>query len=98
MTFLILSGLEEIMQGITHVYHCAALVSFEPKDKYRLLKINVEGTANVVNACLDAGVQKLVHVSSVSALGQNKKWRNSKRTNELDVKKPATVFMANQNI
>ena len=62
--------LEEIMQDITHVYHCAAIVSFKPKDKYRLLKINVEGTANVVNACLDAGVQKLVHVSSVSALGR----------------------------
>jgi dihydroflavonol-4-reductase len=58
------------MQGITHVYHCAAIISFEPKDKYRLRKINVEGTANVVNACLDAGVQKLVHVSSVSALGR----------------------------
>src|SRR6266404_4730984 len=38
--------LEEIMKEITHVYHCAAIVSFEPKDKYRLLKINVEGTAN----------------------------------------------------
>jgi dihydroflavonol-4-reductase len=62
--------LEEIMQEITHVYHCAAIVSFAPKDKYRLLKINVEGTANVVNACIDAGVQKLVHVSSVAALGR----------------------------
>ncbi len=29
------SALEEIMQGITHVYHCADLVSFEPKDKRR---------------------------------------------------------------
>jgi nucleoside-diphosphate-sugar epimerase len=64
------AGLEEIMREITHVYHCAAIISFEPKDKYRLRKINVEGTANVVNACLDAGVQKLVHVSSVSALGR----------------------------
>lgn len=72
-------GLEEIMKGITHVYHCAAIVSFEPKDKYRLLKINVEGTANVVNACLDAGVQKLVHVSSVAALGRI---RNGEVVNE----------------
>ncbi len=63
-------SLEEIMKGTTHVYHCAAIVSFEPKEKYRLLKINIEGTANVVNACIDAGVQKLVHVSSVSALGR----------------------------
>ncbi len=67
------SRLEEIMQDITHVYHCAAMVSFEPKDKYQLLKINVEGTANVVNACLNADVQKLVHVSSVSALGRIRK-------------------------
>ena len=73
------AGLEEIMKGITHVYHCAAIISFEPKDKYRLLKINVEGTANVVNACLDAGVQKLVHVSSVAALGRI---RNGEVVNE----------------
>jgi dihydroflavonol-4-reductase len=64
------SRLEEIMQDITQVYHCAAMVSFDPKDKYKLLKINVEGTANVVNACIDAAVEKLVHVSSVSALGR----------------------------
>ena len=64
------SRLDEVMQGITDVHHCAALVSFEKKDKYRLLKINIEGTANVVNACIDAGVEKLIHVSSVSALGR----------------------------
>ena len=62
--------LHEIMQGITNVYHCAALVSFEKKEKYHLLKINIEGTANVVNASLEAEVEKLVHVSSVSALGR----------------------------
>ena len=63
-------ALEEIMQDITHVYHCAGMVSFLPEDKFNLLKINVEGTANVVNACIDAGVTKLVHVSSVAALGR----------------------------
>ena len=62
------SSLNEIMQDITNVYHCAALVSYDPKDKAALYKINVEGTANVVNACLTAHVQKLVHVSSVAAL------------------------------
>ena len=61
------------MQGITQVYHCAAIVSFDPKDKDHLLKINIEGTANVVNACIDAGVKKLVHVSSVAALGRIRK-------------------------
>ena len=63
-------ALEEAMERITHVYHCAALVSYDPKDKEQLLKINIEGTANVVNACIDAGIEKLVHVSSVAALGR----------------------------
>lgn len=63
-------ALEEAMQGVTQLYHCAAVVSFNKKNKDRLFKINIEGTANVVNAALDAGVKKMVHVSSVSALGR----------------------------
>ena len=63
-------GLEEAMKGIEQVYHCAAIVSFDPKQRSAMFKINIEGTANVVNAALDAGVKKLVHVSSVAALGR----------------------------
>jgi dihydroflavonol-4-reductase len=63
-------ALEDAMQDVTEVYHCAAIVSFAPKDEKKLYKINVEGTANVVNACLNAGVHKLVYVSSVAALGR----------------------------
>ena len=62
--------LEEVMQGVVEVYHCAALVSFAPSDAEKLYKINVEGTANIVNACVDANVRKLVYVSSVAALGR----------------------------
>ena len=65
--------LEEIMQGISHVYHCAANVSYDPKDKMHVLKMNIEGTSNIVNACIDADVKKLVHVSSVAALGRIRK-------------------------
>ncbi len=63
-------GLEEAMQGVEQVYHCAAIVSFNPKQKQQLFKINIEGTANVVNAALGANVKKMVHVSSVAALGR----------------------------
>jgi dihydroflavonol-4-reductase len=63
-------GLEEAMKNVEQVYHCAAIVSFSPKNKKQLFKINVEGTANVVNAALDAGVKKMLHVSSVAALGR----------------------------
>ena len=63
-------GLEEAMQGIEQVYHCAAIVSFAPSRKRELFSINIEGTANVVNAALQAGIKKMVHVSSVAALGR----------------------------
>ncbi len=63
-------ALEEAMQGVEQVYHCAAVVSFQPDRRVQMMKVNVEGTANVVNLALDAGVRKLVHVSSVAALGR----------------------------
>jgi len=62
-------GLEETMKDIEQVYHCAAIVTFNPRRKMEMFKINIEGTANVVNAALEAGVKKMVHVSSVAALG-----------------------------
>ena len=62
--------LEEILSDVDEVYHCAGKVSFNPKDKKQLFKTNVEGTANIVNACLNTSVKKLLHVSSVSALGR----------------------------
>lgn len=62
--------LAEIMKGVAQVYHSAAVVSFNPSRRNELFKINVEGTANVVNAATEAGVKKLVHVSSVAAMGR----------------------------
>lgn len=64
------AGLEEAMRGVTHLYHAAAIVSFNPRRRAELLKINTEGTANVVNMALEAGVKKMAHVSSVAALGR----------------------------
>jgi len=63
-------GLEEAMQDVEQVYHCAAIVSFEPSRKQAMFKINIEGTTNIVNAALNTGIKKLVHVSSVAALGR----------------------------
>lgn len=52
------------------VVHCAAIVSFVPKDRARMEQVNVEGTANIVNVCLVAGVRKLAYLSSVASLGR----------------------------
>ena len=58
------------MNGITHVYHCAAMVSFEPKYEAEMMSINIEGTANMVNAALEKGIKKFCHVSSIAAIGR----------------------------
>jgi len=65
-----IEALQDAMQNVQQVYHCAGMVSFNPKQKRLLFKTNVDGTANVVNACLEMGVKKLLHVSSVAALGR----------------------------
>lgn len=62
-------SLEIAFKNIEYVYHCAALISFDPKDEKQLRKINIEGTANIVNFCLEYSVKKLCHVSSIAALG-----------------------------
>jgi len=61
---------EKILNGVTEVYHCAAIVSFDPKERRKMIANNVEGTANLVNAAIENGIRKFCHVSSVAALGQ----------------------------
>lgn len=67
-----LISLQAVFEGVSQVYHCAAVVSFSPKHQAAMLKTNCEGTANVVNMALQVGIQKLLHVSSVAALGRSK--------------------------
>jgi len=65
-------SIDDAMDGIKEVYHCAAIVSFHPRRLKEMHRINVDGTANIVNACLRHNIRKLVHVSSVSALGRKR--------------------------
>ena len=59
----------EALDGVDEVYHCAAMVSFNKRDFETMLTVNVQGTANMVDAALEAKVQKFCHVSSVASLG-----------------------------
>lgn len=65
-------SLEAAMDGVERVYHCAGYVSFSPGDMRKLLEVNQEGTANVVDLALHFGIEKLVHVSSIAAIGRRK--------------------------
>jgi dihydroflavonol-4-reductase len=85
-------SLEKAFENQDYVVHTAAIVSFVPKDRNRMFKVNVEGTANVVNVCLEKKINKLCHISSIAALGrttsasekilggiidENQKWEDS---------------------
>ena len=79
-------AMRDAMKDVEFVYHCAAVVSFNPAAANHMLNVNVNGTANVVNAASESGVKKLCHVSSTAALGRSEEdvliteeshWRNS---------------------
>lgn len=62
-------SLENALKNIEVIYHCAALISFNPKDELKLRKTNIDGTANIVNIAVAYGIKKLCFVSSIAALG-----------------------------
>ncbi|SDG89035.1 NAD-dependent epimerase/dehydratase family protein [Winogradskyella thalassocola] len=63
--------LEDAFKDITHVYHCAAFVSFEPNRYNDLRKINIKGTANIVNLSISHQIKKLCYVSTIAAIGHH---------------------------
>jgi len=63
-------GLIKSLEGVTCVYHCAAMVSFDPSEKEKMFYVNIDGTATLVNACLESNVRRFCHCSSVAALGK----------------------------
>jgi dihydroflavonol-4-reductase len=80
-------ALEDAMEGVDKIIHSAATVSFLRKERKQMYQVNVDGTANVVNAALEQNIKRLVHISSVAALGrtanggkvdEEKKWEDNK--------------------
>ncbi|TAJ13593.1 NAD-dependent epimerase/dehydratase family protein [Marinilabiliaceae bacterium JC017] len=62
-------SLSDALKDVTQVYHCGAMVSFNPKDAQVMYRINVEGTANLINACIEKKINKFCYVSSIATLG-----------------------------
>jgi len=67
-------SLEIAFANVDSVFHCAALISFDPNDEDLLRKTNIEGTANIVNLSLSYGAKKVGYVSSIAALGDRKEY------------------------
>ncbi|MBK3518685.1 NAD-dependent epimerase/dehydratase family protein [Carboxylicivirga marina] len=63
--------LTDALKEVTCIYHCAAMVSFKPSDRSSMFHVNVEGTANLVNAAIECEIDKFCHVSSIATLGKS---------------------------
>jgi dihydroflavonol-4-reductase len=86
-------SLENAFQNIDFVYHCAALISFDPKDEEVIRKTNIEGTANIVNFCLAYRIKKMLFVSSIAALGDlNATETTISETTEWNPEKPHSDY------
>jgi nucleoside-diphosphate-sugar epimerase len=91
-----LSSLEDAFVDVDKVYHTAAYVSFRKKNKRQMFRTNIKGTANLVNLCMENGIKKLCHVSSIGALGESEPdlpvtedllWKPSKRVSAYSLSK-----------
>jgi nucleoside-diphosphate-sugar epimerase len=89
-------SLDEAMKGIDSIVHSAAVVSFGKTNRHEMYQVNVEGTANVVNIALENNIKRLVHVSSVAAIGrttmselvsEEKKWEENKSNTHYAISK-----------
>ncbi len=76
------SSLEKAFKNINLVYHCAAIVSFDARDYQQMRKVNIEGTANMVNFALANNVTKFCFVSSIATIEKNTSNNLITETNE----------------
>lgn len=85
-------SLDDAMEGVDTIVHAAGVVSFSSNNKKEMFQVNVEGTANVMNVALEKNIRRIIHISSVAALGrtasgetvtEEKEWNNSSRLNTL---------------
>jgi len=81
-----LLSLDKAFEGVTHVVHCAAIISFDNSIDPQMHQVNIEGTQNILALCQKHNIKKLVYISSVAALGraakantisENTKWESS---------------------
>ena len=85
-------SLLDALEGIDIVIHAAACVSYQSGDEDRMLKVNAEGTANLVNMMLEAGTPRLIYLSSVAALNRIDGGQTVKLTDRWPLEEPNTPY------
>lgn len=89
-------SVEDSMEGVSEIYHAGAIVSFHPGDHKAMLKVNIEGTANLVNLALEKTISKFCYVSSIATLGradnlgltnEETYWKSSNKNSQYGISK-----------
>lgn len=79
--------MQELLAGVDRIYHAAAMISFDPRDRDTMVHNNCEGTANLIDLALSLRIPRFCHVSSISAIGsppegieanEDHPWRNNR--------------------
>lgn len=65
-------SLQKAFDGAKGVFHLAGVVAYRPQDRPLMEQVNVQGTLNVINACEKLKIPKVLHLSSVVAVGASK--------------------------
>jgi len=96
-------SVRKAIKGCDTVFHAAALVSYWRRQREEMYDINIGGTRNVVEACLQEGVERLVHTSSIAAIGYSETDMPADETNafnwdSFDIGYRISKFRAEQEI
>ena len=79
--------LREHLKGVDQIYHAAAIISFDSRERDEIIYNNCEGTANLADLALLLGIPRFCHVSSIASIGsptegieasEDHPWRNSR--------------------
>jgi len=85
-------SVDRALEGVEYLFHCAAMVSFSPRDRRQMVENNITGTENIVNACLEKGIVKLCYVSSTAAIGYSQDTEEANETMNWDYSKRRSAY------
>ncbi len=93
-----LFSLQNALEGISEVYHCAATVSFHPRLSNQMLKTNIDGTRNLLTVCNNSSVKKFCFVSSVAVLDGTNEHGETDETCDYNTKLDHSAYAISKHI
>ncbi len=91
-------SLQNALKNVEEVYHCAAKVSFHPKDEKEMYHTNVKGTENLLYACDGSGVKKFLHVSSIAVLDNFNEKGELDETSDFNPKEEHSAYAISKHL